>query len=70
MTTAVPLDLRVAPFTVTDARVHGLRWRSLQTKHWRRLSRGQYVSSKVADDALLKLKATQQRLPAGFAFRA
>lgn len=68
MTTAGPLDLRVAPFTVSDARVHGLRWRSLQTKDWRRLSRGQYVWSKVPDDTVLKLKATQQRLPPGFAF--
>ena len=68
MSNAVPLDLRAAPFTVSDARVHGLRWRSLQTKDWRRLSRGQYVWSKVADDVLLKLKATQQRLPPGFAF--
>lgn len=68
MSPSVPRDLRVEPFTVSDARVHGLRWRSLQTTDWRRLSRGQYVWSKVPDDILLKLKAAQKRLPAGFAF--
>jgi very-short-patch-repair endonuclease len=53
---------------VPDARNVGLKWRSLQTKDWRRLSRGQYSWTAIPDDTELRLRAAEQRLPAGFAF--
>jgi very-short-patch-repair endonuclease len=60
--------LRIRPFTVAEARQSGLRWRSLQTSSWRRLSRGQYASSALEHDIALRLKAAQQRLPIQGAF--
>jgi very-short-patch-repair endonuclease len=68
MKCAVPAELRAGPFTVPDARNHGLKWRSLQTNSWRRLSRGQYAWTEIPDDTELRLKAAQKRLPNQFAF--
>jgi very-short-patch-repair endonuclease len=65
---AVPAGLRDGPFTVPQARNLGFTWRSLQANGWRRLSRGQYSSTQIPDDAELRLKAAQQRLPTPFAF--
>ena len=64
----VPTELRAGPFTVPEARNLGLPWRSLQTRSWQRLSRGQYASTQIPDDIELRLKAGQQRLPHQFAF--
>src|SRR5689334_10331993 len=64
----VPAELRAGPFTVPEARNHGLRWRSLQTASWRRLSRGQYVWIDIPDDTELRLRAAQKRLPNPSAF--
>lgn len=64
----IPVELRAGPFTVADARRHGLKWPSLQTNNWRRLSHGQYAWTVIAYDAELRLKAARERLPAGFAF--
>src|SRR2546423_4813253 len=60
--------LRGGPFTVADARRVGLRWDDLQTRIWARLSRGQYAWMGLPQDALLKLEAVAQRLPASYAF--
>ena len=60
--------LRGGPFTVADARRVGLRWDDLQTRIWARLSRGQYAWMGLPQDAVLKLKAVAQRLPASYAF--
>src|SRR5256884_8962785 len=59
--------LRGGPFTVADARRGGLRWDDLQTRIWARLSRGQYAWMGLPQDALLKLEAVAQRLPASYA---
>ena len=55
--------LRRGPFTVADARQAGLRWDDLQTKFWRRLSRGQYAWVGLGEDPELKMRAVAQRLP-------
>lgn len=68
MTWAVPAELRAGPFTVPDARNLGFNWRSLQTRSWRRLSRGQYAWTQVPDNVELWLRAAQQRLPTSSAF--
>src|SRR5437899_3032422 len=60
--------LRGGPFTVADARRVGLRWDDLQTRSWARLSRGQYAWMGLPQDALLKLEAVAQRVPASYAF--
>jgi len=60
--------LRHGPFTVEDARQFGMRWDDLQTKFWRRLSRGQYAWVGLGEDPELKMRAVAQRLPAGYAF--
>ena len=60
--------LRGGPFTVADARRVGLRWDDLQTRIWARLSRGQYAWMGLPQDALLKLEAVAQRVPASYAF--
>jgi very-short-patch-repair endonuclease len=64
----VPAELRDGPFTVSEARRIGFKWRSLQANTWRRLSRGQYAWTQIPDDTELQLKAAQRRLPSQFAF--
>jgi very-short-patch-repair endonuclease len=68
MRCAAPAELRAGPFTVPEARNHGLKWRSLQTNSWRRLSRGQYAWTDIPDNTELRLEAAQKRLPNPFAF--
>jgi Protein of unknown function (DUF559) len=53
---------------VSDARAQGLQWRNLQTRNWRRLSRGQYAWSGQRPDLELTLRAAAKRMPSGFAF--
>ncbi len=60
--------LRRGPFMVADARQVGMRWDDLQTKSWRRLSRGQYAWVGLPQDATLKLEAVARRVPAKYAF--
>lgn len=68
MSQRVPPELRTTPFTVSEARSHGLTWKMLQSNSWRRVSRGQYASRAIPDDTMLRLAAVKERLPAGFAF--
>ena len=56
------------PFTVAEARQAGLRWSDLQTSHWKRMSRGQYASVTMPQDAWLKLLAISRRMPVKYAF--
>jgi very-short-patch-repair endonuclease len=62
------ITLRRGPFTVADARKVGVRWDNLQTKTWTRMSRGQYAWIGLPHDAMLKLRAVAQRMPATYAF--
>ena len=61
-------DLSHGPFTVSQARHAGLRWENLQSRSWRRLSRGQYAWTGLRHDVELKLRAVAQRLPSEYAF--
>jgi len=45
-----------------------MTWKALQTKRWIRMSRGQYVSSRLRRDVTLTLRAVARRMPAEFAF--
>lgn len=65
---AVPKELRHGPFVVADARRIGLKWDVLQSKDWRRLSRGQYSWSGLRHDVDLRLRAVEHRMPPTFAF--
>lgn len=60
-------DLQHGPFTVAHAREFGMTWDSLQTREWLRLSRGQYAWTRLAHDAMLALRAAQERMPRCFA---
>jgi hypothetical protein len=58
----------LGPFFVAEAREAGVSWKALQTKLWIRLSRGQYVSSRVGRDEVTTLSAIARRRPSRFAF--
>ena len=45
-----------------------MRWDDLQTKFWKRLSRGQYAWVGLREQPELKMRAVAQRLPAAYAF--
>ncbi|HKW60148.1 MAG TPA: DUF559 domain-containing protein [Candidatus Dormibacteraeota bacterium] len=64
----IPGELKADPFLVQEARDAGLKWDMLQTKAWRRLSRGQYAWTGLRHDVELKLRAVQARLPEQSAF--
>lgn len=68
MSLITPSDMRHGPFTVDQARGLGVKWKTLQTRRWRRLSRGQYAWAALGHDVLLKLRAVRDRMPPGFAF--
>ncbi|HVH62182.1 MAG TPA: DUF559 domain-containing protein [Candidatus Dormibacteraeota bacterium] len=62
------INLRRNPFFVADARRIGVTWEDLQSRSWKRLSRGQYVSTNLVHDARLTLRAVARRMPPGHAF--
>lgn len=64
----VPIELRGGPFTVATARDAGLKWDNLQTRHWKRMARGQYSWTGLPDDIDLRLRAAEHRLPPSYAF--
>lgn len=68
MAASVPVELRGGPIFVAHARRLGWNWNSLQTKDWRRLSRGQYAWARVINDTWLTLRAVEQRMPSDYAF--
>jgi very-short-patch-repair endonuclease len=55
-------------FFVVEAREIGLTWKALQNKRWSRLSRGQYVSSRLTRDINVTLHAVARRMRSTFAF--
>lgn len=63
MTTQIPEALRSAPFTVTEARQHGLSRKSLRGSRFRRLFRGVYVCTAVEPTFMLWLQAALLVLP-------
>lgn len=68
MRLSISRELTSGPFVIADARQHGMTWESLQSKSWRRLSRGQYAWSGLRYDIELRLRAVDQRLPPQSAF--
>lgn len=65
---SIPATLKGRPFLVSEARDAGLKWEMLQTKAWRRMSRGQYTWTGLDDDVELRLSAVHERLPDRAAF--
>jgi len=59
----IPGELKADPFTVAEARGAGLTWEGLQTRAWRRMSRGQYAWTGLPHDVELTLRAVEMRLP-------
>jgi very-short-patch-repair endonuclease len=68
MSSLVHRTLKARPFLVPEARDAGLKWEMLQTKAWRRLSRGQYAWTGLPHDIDLRLRAVHARLPTHAAF--
>ena len=68
MSSTIPNELKVDPFTVAQAREAGLSWQGLQTPAWRRMSRGQYSWTGLHHDVELTLRAVDKRLPERAAF--
>jgi hypothetical protein len=64
----VPEALTVGPFTVAEARQAGLKRWHLKGASWTRLTRGTYISKRLANDPIRKLEAARIRLPAESAF--
>ena len=62
------VTLRRVPFTVAEAREAGMRWRDLQTRHWTRISHGQYAWAGLPQDVRLKLLAVSLRMARRYAF--
>lgn len=68
MAPEIPIELKLGPFFLHDARRTGLDWPDLQTRSWKRLSHGQYAWSGLTHDALLTLRAVEARMPTTYAF--
>jgi very-short-patch-repair endonuclease len=64
----LPQALTAGPFTLADAREAGLERWHLRSEKWRRLARGMYVWSGVAETPLTRLQAASMRLPNVAAF--
>jgi len=64
----VPPTLLQRPFTVAEARQAGLRRWHLKGASWTRLTRGTYVSKRLASDPFQRLDAARNRLPSDAAF--
>jgi len=60
---AVPVELRNGPFTVAEAARVGVDWAELQTAAYRRLTRGVYAWSRLANSPRLMFRAVRRRLP-------
>jgi hypothetical protein len=59
----VPSALTRGPFTLADARHHGLaRWH-LEGDGWRRVGPATYLSARVAETPLMRIEAANRRLP-------
>src|SRR5262245_18590274 len=64
----IPEELTTGPFTVADARRHGLtRWQ-LRGSRWRRISGGFYVWAGLRESSLMAIAGQHRRLPPGAVF--
>ena len=59
----VPIELTRVPFTIEDARRHGVTRAQLQGASWRRLGVGLYAWREIADAPMTRLIAAKHRLP-------
>ena len=64
----VPAELTQRPFTLPEARLHGLTEDKLRGASWRRLYRGVYAWHAIADEPLVRLRAVLCRVPEGAVF--
>jgi hypothetical protein len=64
----IPVALTTGPFSVREARRHGLTKDHLLGASWRRLGGGFYALSAIADEPGVVLAATSRRLPATAVF--
>ncbi len=67
-TARIPPELTKGPFTVEEARRHGVSRAQLLGASWRRLGGGFYALRAIADDPSVVLTATSRRLPATAVF--
>jgi hypothetical protein len=64
----IPAELTKGPFTLRQARLSGLTEDQLHGATWRRVHRGVYVSRRIADQSLVRLRAAVHLLPDGAVF--
>jgi len=62
-TPRIPPELTKGPFTLEEARSHGLSREQLLGASWRRLGRGVYVWRDIAEAPMTRLIAAKLRLP-------
>jgi very-short-patch-repair endonuclease len=62
-TPRIPPQLTKGPFTLEDARRHGVSSAQLAGASWRRLGRGIYAWHEIAEAPMTRLMATRLRLP-------
>lgn len=62
-TPRVPPELTKGPFTIEDARRHGVSRAQLLGASWRRLGRGLYAWHEIAEMPMTRLIAARHRLP-------
>jgi len=62
-TPRIPPELTNGPFTVEEARLHGLSRAQLLGASWRRLGPGCYAWREIADAPMTRLNAAKLRLP-------
>jgi len=59
----IPPELTKGPFTVEDARRHGVSRAQVLGASWRRLGRGIYAWHEIAEAPMTRLIAAKLRLP-------
>jgi very-short-patch-repair endonuclease len=59
----VPLELKLGPFSLAEARVAGITRTALQGRAWRRIGRGLYCWAELLEDPLKLLFAYQRLVP-------
>src|SRR4029077_10381877 len=64
----IPPELTKGPFTVEEARRHGVSRAQLLGTSWRRLARGFYAWHEIAEAPMTRLIAANLRLPYGAVF--
>lgn len=64
----VPIALTSRPFSLDEAREHGLTKHQLVGRSWRRIGAGFYAWRGIADNPTVVLIAAQRRLPGSAAF--